>query len=207
MSILCDIKYLSNTARKPFENIERLGIFYKFIFWRCYIMLMTLKLISIMKFNTSCFAVHLQKTLYFLVFHQNIGLKTSKHEFNDRRNQNKQGFEGTKLSRKEFVAFEEYQRVCVDDIASSAKILTVFLPRFSRLFCFLSSRILQNNFLHLYLVKIRGYKLSFFVKPATKSLPHFSVFKKSWREANNRPVAGTSHMIGHCKFIQLPVGK
>ena len=95
----------------------------------------------------------------------------------------------------------------MDDIASSAKILTVFLPRFSCLFCFLSSRILQNNFLHLYLVKIRRYKLSFFAKPATKSLLHFSVFKKSWREANNRPEAGTSHIIGHCKFIQLPVGK
>ena len=128
-------------------------------------MLMLLKQISIMKFNTSCFAVNLQKTLYFLVFHRNIGLTTSKHEVNDRSHQNKQGFDGTKLSRKEFVAFEEYQRVCVDDIASSAKTLTVFLPRFSRLFCFLSSRILQNNFLHSYLVKIRRYKLSFFANP------------------------------------------
>ena len=135
-------------------------------------MLMILKLISIMKFNTSCFAVYVQKTLYFLVFHRDIGLKTSKHEFNDRSHQNKQGFEGIKLSRKEFVAFEEYQRVCLDDIASSAKTLTVFLPRFSRLFCILSSRILQNNFLHSYLVKIRRCKLSFFAKPATKSLPH-----------------------------------
>ena len=171
-------------------------------------MVMMLKLISIIKFNTSFFAVNLQKTLYFLVFHQNVELKTSKHEVNDRSHQNKEGFEGKKLSRKEFVAFEEYPRVCVDDIASSAKILTVFLPRFSCLFCFLSSRILQNNFLHLYLVKIRRCKLSFFAKrPATKSLPHFSVFKKSWREANNRPEAGTSHIIGHCKFIQLPVRK
>ena len=31
--------------------------------------------------------------------------------------QNKQGFEGKKLSGKEFLAFEEYQRVCVKDMA------------------------------------------------------------------------------------------
>ena len=94
-----------------------------------------LKLISIMKFNTSCFA-YLQKTLYFLVFHRNIGLKTSKHEFNNRSHQNKQGFEGTKLSRKEFVAFEEYQRVCADDIASSAPARRRFL-----LFSYLDFRV------------------------------------------------------------------
>ena len=40
MSILRDIWYLSKTARKTFGNIERLGIFYKFIFSRGYIMLM-----------------------------------------------------------------------------------------------------------------------------------------------------------------------
>ena len=89
----------------------------------------------------SWFAVYLQKTLYFLVFHRNIGLKTSIYEFSDRIHQNKKGFEGKKLSGKEFVAFEEYQRVCVEDIAGSA-ILTVFLPGFSRLSCLLSSRIL-----------------------------------------------------------------
>ena len=82
-------------------------------------MLMRLKLIRIMIFNTSCFAVYLQKTLYFLVFHRNIGLKTSKHEFNDKIHQNKQGFEGKKLSGKEFLAFEEYQRVRVEDVAGS----------------------------------------------------------------------------------------
>ena len=147
------------------------------------------------------------KDALFFSFHRNNGLKTSKHEFNDKVIKIRKALKAKKLSRTEFVAFEEYPRVCVDDIASSAKILTVFLPRFSCLFCFLSSRILQNNFLHLYLVKIRRYKLSFFAKPATKSLPHFSVFKKLWREANNRPEAGTSHIIGHCKFIQLPVRK
>ena len=94
-----------------------------------------------MKFNTRGLLFYLQKTLYFLVFHRNIGLKTSIYEFSDRIHQNKQGFEGKKLSGKEFVAFEEYQRVCVVDIAGSA-ILTVFLPGFSRLSCLLSSRIL-----------------------------------------------------------------
>ena len=58
----------------------------------------------------SWFAVYLQKTLYFLVFHRDIGLKTSIYEFTERIHQNKQGFEGKKLSGKEFVAFEEYQR-------------------------------------------------------------------------------------------------
>ena len=38
-------------------------------------------------------------------------MKTSKHEFTDRIHQNKQGFEGKKLSGKEFLTFEEYQRV------------------------------------------------------------------------------------------------
>ena len=91
----------------------------------------------------SWFAVYLQKTLYFLVFHRDIGLKTSIYEFTERIHQNKQGFDGKKLSGKEFVAFEEYQRVCVVDLAGSA-ILTVnvFLPRFSRLSCLLSSTIL-----------------------------------------------------------------
>ena len=78
-------------------------------------------------------------------------------------------------------------------------IRTVFLPRFSRLFCLLSSRILQINFLYLYVVTIRRYKLSFFTKPPTKSLPHFPVFKNSWREANNPPGAGTSQIyLGAC---------
>ena len=79
-------------------------------------------------------------------------------------------------------------------------IRTVFLPRFSRLFCLLSSIILQINLLYLYVVTIRRYKLSFFAKPPTKSLPHFSVFKNSWREANNPPGAGTSQIYLSAKF-------
>ena len=45
--------YLSKTARKSSENTERLGIFYKFIFWRCRFMLIGLKLICIMILATS----------------------------------------------------------------------------------------------------------------------------------------------------------
>ena len=160
-----------------------------------------LKLISIIKFNTSWFAVYLQKTLYFLVFYRNIGLKTGKHEFTDRIHQNKQGLEGKKLSGKEFLAFKDYQRVCVEDMAGWANCTQRFSVLFSYFdFCFLSSRILQNNLLHLYLVKIRRHKLIFFAKPATKSLPHFSVFKKSWRQVNNPPGAGTSQIYLCAKF-------
>ena len=38
-----------------------------------------------------------QKTLYFLVSQRNIKLKTSKHEFTDISDQNKQDFEGERL--------------------------------------------------------------------------------------------------------------
>ena len=61
------------------------------------------------------------KDASFFSFPQIIGLKTSKHEFTDRIHQNKQGFEGKKLSGKKFLAFEEYQRVYVEDMAGSAK--------------------------------------------------------------------------------------
>ena len=64
-----------------------------------------------MKFNTRGLQFIFKRRFIFLVFHRNIGLKTSIYEFSDRIHQNKQGFEGKKLSGKEFVAFEEYQRV------------------------------------------------------------------------------------------------
>ena len=129
----------------------------------------------------SWFAVYLQKTLYFLVFHRNIGLKTSTYEFTDRIHQNKQGFVGKKLSGKEYSSRLKSIRVCMVDNGSA--ILTVFLPGFSRLSCLLSSRILQNDLLDLYLVKMCRYKLSysFFAKPATKfslNLCRISLFSK-----------------------------
>ena len=41
------------------------------------------------------------------IFSANIELETSKHEFTDISDQNKQDFEGKKLSRTGFTAFEE----------------------------------------------------------------------------------------------------
>ena len=95
----------------------------------------------------------------------NIELKTSKNEFTDKSQQNKQGFEGKKLSGTDFTAFQ--LNVCQTMAYSANLSLTVFLPRFSRLVCLLSSRFLQNNLL----VEIRRYKLSFLAKPATKFSP------------------------------------
>ena len=51
-----------------------------------------------------------------------------------------------------------------------AQIQSVSLPQFTRLFCLLSSKILQNSLLDLYLVDIRRYKLPFFAKPVHKNL-------------------------------------
>ena len=79
-------------------------------------MLMRLKITSMIKFNTHDFLFTFRRHTIFLVFHPNIGLKTSTYEFIDRIHQNKEGFEGKKLSGKEFVTFEEYQRVCAVDI-------------------------------------------------------------------------------------------
>ena len=78
---------------------------------------------------------------------------------------------------------------------------TVFLPRFSRLFGLLSFKILQNNLLDLYLVEIRGYKLSFFTQLLTQSDRHFLKFLK----AQNTVGAGTRNMIG--ETYKLPVGQ
>ena len=78
---------------------------------------------------------------------------------------------------------------------------TVFLPRFSRLFGLLSCRILQNNLLDLYLVEIRGYKLSFFTQLLPPSDRHFLKFLK----AQNTMGAGTRNIIG--ETYKLPVGQ
>ena len=86
---------------------------------------MRLKLTSIMN-SILVYSVYLRKTLYFLVFHGNIGLKTSTYEFTDRIYQNKQGFEGKKLSgNNSSRLFEQYQRVCVvDNVGDSYYFLT-----------------------------------------------------------------------------------
>ena len=126
--------------------------------------------------------------------------KTSKNEFNDRSHHNKKGFEGKKLSGKEFLAIEAYQRVCEEGKLHAKILYTVFLPRFSRLFCFFSSRIPQNNLLDLYLVKFCRYNLSFFAKSATKSWPHFSILKVDRGVKLITPGAGTSQIYLCAKF-------
>ena len=129
---------------------------------------------------TLCPDIYLQKTLYFFVFQRNIELKTGKHEFTDISDQNKQGFEGM-LSGTEL----RLKGICARHCRLGqlkAKILTVFLPRFSRLFCLLSSKILQNNLLDLHLVEICRCKLSFYAKTSQILLTthrHFSTFLKN----------------------------
>ena len=134
------------------------------------------------------------------IFSANIELETSKHEFTDISHQNKQGFEDKSSAGRIHCVSTE----CVPEFGLlgefESKILTVFLPLFSRLFCLLSSRIFQNNLLDLYLVEIRRYKLSFSAKPATNSFQAGPSFlpdlKKSLREAQNSPGTGTRQMIG-----------
>ena len=62
-------------------------------------------------------------------------------------------------SSRNFHSYHCVSTECVPDYGLlgefEAKILTVLLPLFSRLFRLLSSRILQNNLLDLYLVEIR----------------------------------------------------
>ena len=102
--------------------------------------------------------------IFFLFSRRNIELKTSKHKCTDRSHQNKRDIEGGKLSGSNFTSFQQN----VTRLWPTCRIaFTVFLPRFSSLFGLLSSRILQNNLLDLYLVQIRRYKLSFFAKAVT----------------------------------------
>ena len=111
----------------------------------------------------------LTKTLCFLDSQNNIELETSRHEFADRIHQNKQEL----TAKSEAKAKREgnrrrfknmWHRVRRKPIYCDlhAQILIVSLPQFSRLFCLLSSKILQNSLLDLYLVDIRRYKLSLF---------------------------------------------
>ena len=130
-------------------------------------------------------------------------LKTNKHEFVDIIHQNKPGFDGKKLSEGQ----AGRNSLCFNNLCCRlrrigdrhAKILTVLLSPFSCLFCLLSSRILQNNLLYLYLqylVEIRRYKLSFFAKTATNKSRVATPFEKSLRKAQNSPEAGTRHIFG-----------
>ena len=79
-------------------------------------------------------------------------------------------------------------------------LLSVSLPQFSRLFCLLSSKILQNSLLDLYLVDIRRYKLPFFAKPAHKNSPRlaikFKIFESSVCHGQKSTGAETRQVIG-----------
>ena len=109
-----------------------------------------------------------------------------------------------KANGKEFIV----STTCADESATSrlrsSKIQTVFLPRFPRLFCLLSSRILQNNLLDLYFVEIRRYKLSFFAKEVTKTPHSASAINRNFPQflkdccvkLKTPPGAGTRHIIG-----------
>ena len=63
-----------------------------------------------MKLDTSASPVRdclLPKDALFLSFSSTYRVKTSKHTLADRRHQNKQCFEGKRLSEKEYIAFAE----------------------------------------------------------------------------------------------------
>ena len=142
--------------------MERLEIFYKFFSARCH-----------------DYANQMTTTLCFLDSQKNIELETSRHEFADRIHQNKQEFDGEKRSEgktgRKSSPFQEHvaQSSAIGDL--HAQILSVSLLQFSRLFCLLSSKILQNSLLDLYLVDIRRYKLPFFAKPVHKHSPRLAI--------------------------------
>ena len=102
-------------------------------------------------------------TLCFLDSQKNIELETSRHEFANILHQNRQEFDGEKRSEgktgRKSSPFQEHvaQSSAIGDL--QVHILSVSLPQFTRLFCLLSSKILQNSLLDLYLVDIRRYKL------------------------------------------------
>ena len=108
------LQQLKKTARKSSENIERLGTSFLHLFSDAVtcIMLMRLRLICIMKLTTSESPrefLFTYKRRFIFGFSSKYRVK-NKHEFVDSSHQNKQNFEGKKLSGlsgKEFIAFEE----------------------------------------------------------------------------------------------------
>ena len=79
-------------------------------------------------------------------FHRNIELKTSKHEFPDKIHQNKQGFEGKKLSegqaRRNSLRFNN---MCCRLHIGTQRLLMFSYLDFRVFFCLLSSNILKIN--------------------------------------------------------------
>ena len=131
-------------------------------------------------------------------------VKNSKHEFTNIIHQYKQGFDGKKRTEGQTGRNSlHFNNMCsrLGEVGyRHARFKTVFLPRFSRLFSLLSSKILQNNLLDLYLVEIRRYKLPFFAKEVTKTShgarPFYPEFERSLCEAQTpwgletRPIFG-----------------
>ena len=71
------------------------------------------------------------KDALFFSFLSKYRVKNRQTWITDRIHQNKQGLEGKKLSGKEFHAFKDYQRVCVEDTAGSANCTQRFSVLFS----------------------------------------------------------------------------
>ena len=153
----------------------------------------------------ACFirpGVYFTKTL--LSFHRNIELKTSKHEFPDRIHQNKQGFEGKKLSegqaRRNSLRFNNM--CCRLHIGTQRFLLFSYLD-FRVFFCLLSSKILKIICLTCIWSKFVDTSFHPSQNPQQNSSRrdrHFYQIWKSLREAQNSLGTGTRH-------IQLPVGQ
>ena len=128
----------------------------------------------------------LRKDAVFLSFSVKYRVKNSKHEFTNIIHQYKQGFDGKKRTEGQTGRNSlHFNNMCsrVGEVGyRHARFKTVFLARFSRLFSLLSSKILQNNLLDLYLVEIRRYKLSFFAKEVAKTLTHRQPFFQSLKD-------------------------
>ena len=82
----------------------------------------------------------------------------------------------------------------IDELEIGTQDSNCFLAAIFVFFCLLSSRILQNNLLDLYLVEIRRYKLSFFAKQVTNTSHVATPFFQS--KTQNSPGAGTRRIIG-----------
>ena len=121
-----------------------------------------------MTFYNSASLVVKRLTIVVQGFHRNIELKTSKHEFAGIR----KDLKAKKLSEGQAGRNSlRLNNMCcrLRRIGDRHARFKLFLPRFSCLFSLLSTRILQNNLLDLYLVEIRRYKLSFFAKQVTNT--------------------------------------
>ena len=93
-----------------------------------------------------------------------------------------------------------------------AKIVNVFLPRFSRFFCLLSSNILKIICLTCIWSKFVDTSFHPSQNPQQNSSRrdrHFYQIRKSLREAQNSPGTGTRHILVHaitCNWLKTSCG-